>query len=93
MMLRLRAPFAPQCRGSNRASGARRLSRKATPNAAGVKLDDLGGALERIFLADRHREALLAEARQQYRRIIGERWAIVEQSEGTMPLALITGAR
>jgi hypothetical protein len=49
MMLRLRAPFSPQCRGSNRASGARRLSRKATHNAAGVKLDDLGGALERIF--------------------------------------------
>jgi hypothetical protein len=24
-------------------------------------------------------KALLAEARQQYRRIIGERWAIVEQ--------------
>ena len=91
MMLRLRAPFSPQCRGSNRASGARRLSRKATHNAAGVKLDDLGGALERIFLADRHREALLAEARQQYRRIIGERWAIVEQSEGTMSLALMTG--
>jgi hypothetical protein len=91
MILRLRAPFAPQCRGSNRASGARRLSRKATPNAAGVKLDDLGGALERIFPSDRHREALLAEARQQYRRIIGERWAIVEQSEGTMSLALMTG--
>jgi hypothetical protein len=73
MMLRLRAPFSPQCRGSNRASGARRLSRKATHNAAGVKLDDLGGALERIFPSDCHRDALRAEARQQYRRIIGER--------------------
>jgi hypothetical protein len=34
---------------------------------------------------DRRREALLAGARRQYRRIIGELWAIVEQSEATMP--------
>jgi hypothetical protein len=53
-------------------------STSAAPDAAGVKLDELGVlSSERIFASVRHRaRALLAGARPQYRRIIGGYCAI-----------------
>lgn len=59
------------------------------PDTAGAALDALGNVLYAMEPADGFHETLLADARQQYRRIVEQRWAIVEQSEGTIPAPLI----
>jgi hypothetical protein len=55
------------------------------PDAAGRKLDGLGDALAAIKPADSYHEAVLVDARQQYQRLVEQRWAIIEQSEGDIP--------
>ncbi|QPC91743.1 hypothetical protein [Mesorhizobium sp. INR15] len=62
---------------------------KDKPDTAGRDLDALGDALAAITPADRYHEALLVDARQQYRRLVEQRWAIVEQSEGSIPMPLL----
>ncbi|MDD0843170.1 bestrophin-like domain [Pseudomonas sp. Gutcm_11s] len=52
-------------------------------------LDDIGVALAAIDPESRYQETLLEELRQQYRLLIEQRWKIVEQSEGAIPLPLI----
>lgn len=52
-------------------------------------LDDIGVTLAAINPESRYQETLLADLRQQYHAIIEQRWNIVEQSEGAIPLPLI----
>ena len=59
------------------------------PDSAGRDLDALGDALAAIQPSDSYHGALLVDARQQYRRLVEQRWAIVEQSEGAIPTPLI----
>jgi hypothetical protein len=58
-------------------------------DAAGHLLDTLGDALATIKPADSYHEALLVDARQQYRRLVEQRWGIIEQSEGDIPRPLV----
>ena len=52
-------------------------------------LDDIGVTLAAITPQSRYQETILADLRQQYHSLIEQRWRIVEQSEGTIPLPLI----
>ncbi|GHC75433.1 hypothetical protein [Limoniibacter endophyticus] len=58
------------------------------PDPAGEELDKLGDEISSIISPSTFPH-LLEEARQQYRQIVQLRWALVEQSEGRIPLALI----
>jgi hypothetical protein len=53
------------------------------------RLAAIGDALSALQPEDAYHQSLVAEARQQYRQIIEQRWAIVEKSEGGIPLAII----
>jgi hypothetical protein len=53
------------------------------------RLSAVGDALAALEPADEYHQSLLADARQQYRRIVEQRWAIVEQAEGGIPSAII----
>lgn len=59
------------------------------PNPAGTALDAFGNALMGIEATDDFHADLLADIRQQYRRLYEQRWSIVEQSEGGIPMLLI----
>ncbi|WP_068828431.1 bestrophin-like domain [Pseudomonas sp. BMS12] len=52
-------------------------------------LDDIGVTLAAITPQSRYQETILSDLRQQYHSLIEQRWRIVEQSEGTIPLPLI----
>lgn len=52
-------------------------------------LDDIGTALAAIRPESRYQETMLSELRQQYHSLIEQRWRIVEQSEGAIPMPLI----
>lgn len=52
-------------------------------------LDEIGVALAAIKPHNRYQETQLSDLRQQYHSLVEQRWRIVEQSEGTMPLPLI----
>ncbi|AMR67581.1 bestrophin-like domain [Aquipseudomonas alcaligenes] len=52
-------------------------------------LDDIGVTLAAITPQSRYQETILADLRQQYHSLIEQRWRIVEQSEGAIPLPLI----
>lgn len=52
-------------------------------------LDEIGVALAAITPQSRYQETILADLRQQYHSLIEQRWRIVEQSEGAIPLPLI----
>jgi hypothetical protein len=58
-------------------------------DTAGRQLDAVGDALAAILPSDRYHEHLIADARELYRRIVEQRWTIVEQSEGAIPMPLI----
>lgn len=62
---------------------------KQKPDTPGKKLDALGRVIASIVPEDRYQEALLLDIRQQYHRIIQQRWAIIEQSEGSLPMLII----
>lgn len=59
------------------------------PDVAGHKLDALGDALAAIKPVDSYHEAVLVDARQQYQRLVEQRWAIIEQSEGDIPRPIV----
>ncbi len=56
---------------------------------AAQHLDDIGEALAAIKPHDRYHETMLADVHQQFQTLIEQRWRIVEQSEGAIPLPLI----
>ncbi len=58
-------------------------------NAGQQRLDTVGDSLASIQPADRLHDFMLADARQQYNRIVDQRWTIVEQSEGAIPMPVI----
>ncbi|KOF14544.1 hypothetical protein AC244_26250 [Ensifer adhaerens] len=58
-------------------------------NAGQQRLDTVGNSLAAIQPADRLHESLLVDARQLYSRIVEQRWMIVEQSEGAIPMPVI----
>ncbi|MGF6175515.1 hypothetical protein [Ensifer sp. 4252] len=59
------------------------------PNSDQQRLDTVGNSLAAIQPADSLHESMLADARQQYNRIVEQRWTIVEQSEGAIPMPVI----
>ncbi|WP_043245586.1 DUF4239 domain-containing protein [Pseudomonas solani] len=52
-------------------------------------LDNIGVALAAITPGSRYQETQLTDLRRQYHSLIEQRWRIVEQSEGTIPMPLI----
>ncbi|OCP36316.1 DUF4239 domain-containing protein [Ensifer sp. LC163] len=58
-------------------------------NAGQQRLDTIGNSLAAIQPADSLHESMLADARQQYNRIVEQRWTIVEQSERAIPMPVI----
>lgn len=59
------------------------------PDSAGAAFDALGNALSALQPPDSYHEGLLSDVRQQYRRVVEQRWQIIEQSEGALPLPLV----
>ncbi|MDP9630747.1 UNVERIFIED_ORG: hypothetical protein J2W85_002822 [Ensifer adhaerens] len=59
------------------------------PNSTQQRLDTVGNSLAAIQSADSLHESMLVSARQQYNRIVEQRWTIVEQSEGAIPMPVI----
>jgi len=59
------------------------------PDDAGRALDAVGDALLSIQPDGDFHQTLLIDARQQYHRLIEQRWAIVEGAEGVIPMPLI----
>lgn len=72
---------------ANPARSGDTLARKA--DTAGAALDALGNSLSAIQPPDAYHDSLLADARQQYRRVVEQRWSIIEQSEGVIPAPLV----
>jgi hypothetical protein len=64
-------------------------SERDKPDSAAAMLYRLGDKLAAIQPADSYHQAILLDARGRYSRIVERRWAIVEQSEGTIPVPLI----
>ena len=58
-------------------------------NAGQQRLDTVGNSLASIQPADSLHEFMLTEARAQYSRLVDQRWTIVEQSEGAIPMPVI----
>lgn len=67
--------------------GDEALQHRASP--ATQFLDDIGVVLAAIRPETRYQETMLSDLRQQYHSLIEQRWRIVEQSEGTIPMPLI----
>jgi hypothetical protein len=63
--------------------------RRNLPDRAGQALDRIGLMLRAITPPDARHEALLIDARQHYRRLVEQRWTIVEQEGGSVPMPLI----
>ncbi|WP_256672469.1 hypothetical protein [Pseudomonas sp. o96-267] len=67
--------------------GDEALQHRASP--ATQFLDEIGVVLAAIKPETRYQETMLSDLRQQYHSLIEQRWRIVEQSEGTIPMPLI----
>ncbi|MBB1517672.1 bestrophin-like domain [Aquipseudomonas guryensis] len=72
---------------SNPYRGDEALQHRSSP--AAQYLDEIGVALAAVSPDSRYDEAMLMDLRQQYHSLVEQRWKIVEQSEGTIPLPLI----
>jgi len=59
------------------------------PDDAGRALDAVGNALLSIQPSDDFHQSLLLDIRQQYHRLVEQRWGIVENAEGAIPMPLI----
>ena len=66
---------------------------KGTPQlddrSAELLLDDVGNALVAIRSSDPMRADLWREAQTEYRNVVRRRWALIEESEGTIPAAFL----
>ncbi|HEX8915831.1 MAG TPA: hypothetical protein VF796_25980 [Humisphaera sp.] len=62
---------------------------KQRPDLAGETLDGVGREISAIQPDDSYQASLLVDVRQQYHRIVEQRWAIIEQSEGNIPVPMI----
>jgi hypothetical protein len=60
------------------------------PGSSERALDLLGDTLMTIQPSDDYHESLILDLRQQYRQLVEQRWALIEQSEGVIPRPLIT---
>jgi hypothetical protein len=56
---------------------------------AEILLEEVGNRLRAIRVSDDQQTSLWNEARQLYREVLGQRWLIVGQSGGTIPIPLI----
>ena len=61
----------------------------SSEDRSGKWLDDVGDALAGVSPQNSLHQLLLTDIRQQYRRIVQQRWSLVEQSEGNIPTPLI----
>jgi Protein of unknown function (DUF4239) len=52
-------------------------------------LDDVGRSVQDITPTDEQQLAVWNDARQEYRKIVQKRWALLEQSEGSIPTPLL----
>ncbi|MBP1881584.1 hypothetical protein [Agrobacterium rubi] len=59
------------------------------PDYAGTAIDAVGNALLTIQPSDEYHRDLLLDIRQQYHRLVEQRWSIVENAEGAIPRPLI----
>ncbi|KQQ34794.1 hypothetical protein ASG19_13530 [Rhizobium sp. Leaf306] len=59
------------------------------PDDAGRALDAVGNALLSIQPSGDFQQNLLIDIRQQYHRLVEQRWGIVENAEGAIPMPLI----
>jgi len=57
--------------------------------SAELLLDEVGTTLRAITPADDQKAAIWNDARQIYREVVHQRWIIVEQSEGALPMPLV----
>lgn len=62
---------------------------ESEPDRAGQMLNALGDRITAIQPSDSYHERLLVDIRQQYRKLVEQRWIILEQSEGGIPMLLI----
>lgn len=62
---------------------------KNMPDNTGEALEAFGEALAKIEPTTSYKESLLLDIRQQYHNIVLQRWGLIEQSEGSMPIAII----
>jgi len=58
-------------------------------DTAGLALDRVGVAIAALRPADPFHQDLLVEARSTYHDAVRQRWTVVEQSEGTIPMPII----
>lgn len=59
------------------------------PDSAQIRLDNLGQTLFALTAQEPFHQSLLTEIRAQYNRIVEQRWALAEQSEGVIPSPVI----
>jgi len=58
-------------------------------DSSGRALDAVGDALSALTPSDRFHETQLVDIRKHYNRMLKHRWAIVEHSEGSIPMPLM----
>ncbi len=59
------------------------------PDEAGQALDALGDSLLLIQLSSGFRQDLLSDIRQQYHRLVEQRWGIIGSAEGSIPMPIV----
>lgn len=62
---------------------------KGAPDPAGQALDRLSDVLATIQPTEPYHQDLASDIRRQFQRLIEQRWTIIEQSEGVLPMPLI----
>lgn len=60
-----------------------------TPDTTGKLLDSLGKTLAKIEPTNNYKDSMLIDIRQQYHSLLQQRWGLIEQSEGSMPMPII----
>ncbi|WP_421361595.1 hypothetical protein [Agrobacterium rosae] len=64
-------------------------SLKGVSDPAGAALDRLSDVLMTIQPVEQYHQDLASDIRRQFQRIIEQRWTIIEQSEGVIPMPLV----
>lgn len=62
---------------------------KGAPDPAGTALDRLSDTLMTIQPVEPYHADLASDIRRQFQRLIEQRWTIIEQSEGVIPMPLV----
>ncbi|NTE85643.1 DUF4239 domain-containing protein [Agrobacterium rubi] len=64
-------------------------SLRGLPDPAGQAMDRLSDALVTIQPSDTYHQDLASDIRRQFQRVMEQRWTIIEQSEGVIPMPLV----